>query len=55
MYEDDEKYVVTPKGLFLMSLIDVGLIDDHNDKMANAAWKIFALSMEKQGYVDGQE
>jgi hypothetical protein len=54
---DDEntKWMLTPKGIFIAALHDVGLIDDIEDKRANGAWRIFQLLMERNGYVEGQE
>ena len=54
-YDENESFVITPKGIFLLALSDVGLIDNLHDRRANAAWKIFELSMEKHGYIEGQE
>lgn len=54
-YDENEEFVITPKGIFLLALSDAGLIDDLYDRRANAAWKFFEISMAKHGYVEGQE
>lgn len=54
-FDDNEEFVITPKGIFLLALSDVGLIDNLYDRRANVAWKLFELSMAEHGYVEGQE
>lgn len=54
-YDENEEFVITPKGIFLLALSDAGLIDDLYDRRANVAWKFFEISMAQHGYVEGQE
>lgn len=53
--DDNEELTITPKGIFMLALSDVGLINNLNDRRANVAWKLFELSMGRHGYVKGQE
>ena len=48
----EEKYKLTPKGIFALSLKRLNLIDDVMDWRADAAWEIFKLMMERCGYID---
>lgn len=49
--DDDAIYQLTPKGIFTLALIDTGLVDTIEDKRINAAWTIFRLLMDKNGYI----
>ena len=42
---EEEKYVITPKGIFLVALEKTGLVEDIFDKRIEAAWTIFQLMM----------
>ena len=54
-FDEDERWCLTPKGLFVIALEDAGLIEDINDKRVDAAWTIFDLLMEKHGYIHDDE
>lgn len=49
--ENEEKYVLAPKGIFALALQRVNLIDNVTDWRADAAWTIFELMMERGGYI----
>ena len=51
MSKDKEKYVITPKGIFLLALSKANLIDAIADWRADAAWTIFELMMKERGYI----
>ena len=51
---EEEKYVITPKGIFTVALEKTGLVEDMFDKRIEAAWTIFQLMMEQAGYVDNE-
>ena len=45
----------TPKGAFLISLLDAGLINDVFDEKANDAWTAFEDIAKKYGYFTNKE
>ena len=47
----EEKYVVTPKGLFALSLTRLNLVDNISDWRVDAAWGVFETMMKEQGYI----
>jgi hypothetical protein len=51
---EEEKYQLTPKGIFSVALKRVNLVDDVMDWRIDAAWSIFQLMMEQNGYVDNE-
>lgn len=52
MKEQNEKYKLTPKGIFTSALMQTGLVENIEDWRINATWAIFQLMMEQNGYVD---
>lgn len=52
MKEQNEKYKLTPKGIFTSALMQTGLVESIEDWRINATWAIFQLMMEQNGYVD---
>ena len=55
MNKNEEKYVLTPKGIFSIALHDAHLVEDVMDWRINAAWKIFELMMKQGGYIQEEE
>ena len=56
--EDDKRYKITPKGIFLLALQDIGLIEDLDDRRASVAYELFDKRMEECGFIkkeDGAE
>jgi len=51
MNKDEEKYVLTPKGIFSLALVDAHLVEDVMDWRIDAAWRIFELIMKERGYM----
>lgn len=45
----------TPKGAFLITLLDAGLIDDVFDERAENAWSVYESLMKKRGYLTDNE
>lgn len=50
--KDEEKYVLTPKGLFELSLTRANLVEDASDWRVDAAWAVFEIMMKEHGYVE---
>ena len=48
---EEERYELTPKGIFFSSLMRTHLITDLDDWQAELAWELFSNEMEKRGYV----
>lgn len=48
---DKKKYQLTPKGIFATALTRTNLVEHANDWQVDAAWTIFQLMMEREGYV----
>lgn len=48
---DEEKYVITPKGIAVLALMECGLIDSTDDPRINGFWRCFDQEMMKAGYV----
>lgn len=51
----DDRYELTPKGLALLAMMQVGLVDDHNDPRIDGFWTIFSVLMDRHGYVEELE
>lgn len=51
MEENEEKYVIAPKGIFSLALVDTHLVEDIFDWRIDAAWRIFELMMKERGYI----
>ena len=49
--KDEEKYVLSPKGIFSLALAKTHLIEDVMDYRIDAAWTIFELLMRERGYL----
>lgn len=54
-FDENERWSLTPKGIFTVALTDAGFIENYNDRRINAAWTIFELLMEKNGYIHNEE
>lgn len=50
--KDEEKYVLTPKSLFELSLTRANLVEDASDWRVDAAWSVFEIMMKEHGYVE---
>lgn len=48
---EEEKYELTPNGLFIVALMKTHLIENIDDWKAELAWELFIAEMEKRGYV----
>lgn len=51
MNEDEERYVITPKGIFSLALTRTNLVESIDDWRVDAAWAIFELMMKQGGYI----
>lgn len=49
--DNEEKYVVTPKGLFALALTRLNLVENVTDWRTDAAWAVFETMMKEQGYI----
>lgn len=49
--DDDAVYVVTPKGIATLALLDAGLVDDFDDHRIDLFWDLFEKDMQAHGYV----
>lgn len=55
MNKNEEKFIITPKGIFTLALYDTHLVEDIDDWRIDAAWKIFELTMKAQGFIKEEE
>lgn len=49
--EEEEYYVITPKGIFALALFEAGFIDSVDDIHIDVAWAVFEKYMKRSGYV----
>ena len=49
--KDEERYVITPKGLFALALTRLNLVDEIGDWRVDAAWAVFEVMMKEHGYI----
>lgn len=54
-YWRTQLFSATPKGAFLISLLDAGLIEDIFNEKANDAWIAFEHIVNKYGYFSNKE
>lgn len=51
-YDDDGvKYVIAPKGIAVLSMMDCGLITDMEDRRFKVFWELFEARMKKLNYI----
>ena len=48
---EEERYVITPKGIATLALLQVGLVNSIEDPRINGFWTIFETNMKDKGYV----
>lgn len=48
----EEKYVLTPKGIAILAMLQTGLVDDMDDPRIEGFWTIFDALMDRHGYVE---
>ena len=53
--DDEERYVITPKGIACLSLLQCGLVTDINDPRIEGFWALFENGMRTGGYVKEEE
>ena len=54
--DEEERYVIAPKGIALLAMIRCGLIRDTGDPRFEGFWTLFEHDMIRLGYiVDGEE
>lgn len=51
MDDNEEKYVITPKGLAWLALSQVGMLENTSEGQFEAFWVLFETSMTKAGYI----
>lgn len=49
--ENEERYVIAPKGIATLALLECGLVDSISDPRINGFWCIFEQGMMKGGYI----
>lgn len=47
----EEKYIISPKGIAVLALLESGLINDIDDPRANGFFTLFEAKMRQHGYV----
>lgn len=51
-YDDDGvKYVIAPKGIAALAMLDCGLITDIEDRRFKVFWELFEARMKKLNYI----
>lgn len=50
---EEERYKLTPKGILLTSMMDVGV--DISERDFELVWKLFELRMYKGGYIQDED
>lgn len=51
-YDDDGvKYVIAPKGVAVLAMLDCGLITDIEDRRFEVFWELFEARMKKLNYI----
>ena len=55
MDNNEERYVITPKGCAWLALKEVGLVDDTLNGQFNAFWILFEKYMNDAGYIEEYE
>lgn len=53
--DSEERYVITPKGIANICMLQCGLIRDLNDSRFEGFWRMFEEDMKKCGYVNFEE
>lgn len=53
--EEEERYMLTPKGIAILSLLQCGLVNDMNDQRVEGFWMLFENGMRKSGYIQEEE
>ena len=48
----EERYVLTPKGVATVAMMNTGLVDDMDDPRIEGFWTIFEALMILNGYVE---
>lgn len=48
---EEERYVITPKGLAWLALSEVGAFDHMSEGQFNAFWILFENGMKKANYI----
>lgn len=52
---EEERYVLTPKGLALEAMLQTGLVTSADDPRVDGFWTIFEASMKRCGYVQTEK
>lgn len=51
-YDDDGvRYVIAPKGVAVLAMLDCGLITDIEDRRFEVFWELFEARMKKLNYI----
>lgn len=49
--DNEERYVLTPKGCATAALLNMGLVKTIEDSRIDAFWVLFETYMDKAGYI----
>ena len=52
---EEERYVITPKGIAYLSLLQCGLVTDINDPRIEGFWTLFEYGMRTGGYIKEED
>ena len=50
--DDDERFVITPKGIAALALTKMGLVESVDDWRIDGFWAVFETKMRACGYVE---
>ena len=53
--DNEEKYVITPKGIATICMLRSGLITDVNDQRFEGFWRMFSEDMKRCGYIKNED
>ena len=48
---ENEVYMITPKGIAVLALLESGLVTSFEDPRIDGFWKLFEFGMQERGYV----
>lgn len=49
--QEEEKYVITPKGIAVLAMMQSGLIVHSDDPRFEGFWRMFEEDMKRLGYI----
>lgn len=49
--KDEKHYIITPKGIAVLSMLQTGLIQSSDDQRFEGFWTLFTNDMKRLGYL----